>query len=355
MHAAMERSFLLFKSNQARRSQGQDAIDLLGQSIAGYKAELTVFTKDRFPQRWARTEDSLGNALAMQGARMSGNESHETLTQAAAAYRAALEVFTKEGYPPRWMQAQLTLGTVLGTLTFRTTGSESDELLKQAITAYSGALELLTPDINAEQWVRAEASLGELLAVQGQRSGNDATESFRQSAAAYENALRVSPTDAAILSALGALYHEFLIDFGKAYKFAQRAAKENPNESNQLNLAEAALTTSHFSECLEALTATNEAQLEDRLVPARRTFLLACQWGAGQKKEAAQTAESFSNYVVGLPKGGWTTSGDRKYLGTAEQFRLERPLWIELFQSLQDNDGQLLAQAANNLHSAMVK
>jgi hypothetical protein len=341
--------------NRARLSQGQDAIDLLGQSIAGYKAELTVFTKDRFPQRWASIEDSLGNALAMQGARMSGNESHETLTQAAAAYRAALEVFTKEGYPPRWMQAQLTLGTVLGTLTFRTIGTESDELLKQAITAYSEALELLTPDIDAEQWVRAEASLGELLAVQGQRSGNDAAESFRQSAAAYENALRVAPTNAAILSPLSALYHEFLLDFGKAYEFAQRTAKENPNESNQLNLAETALTTSHFSECLEALKGANEAQLEHRLVPARRTLLLACQWGAGQKKEAAQTAESISTYGVGLPKGGWTTSGDRKYLGTAKQFRLERSLWIQLFQSLQDNDGQVLARAANNLHSAMVK
>ena len=81
-------------------------------------------------------------------------------------------------------------------------------------------------------------------------------------------------------------------------------------------------------------------------------LLLACQWGAGQHAAASQTAESLAASASTLAKQDWSTSGDRVYLATAPEFSANRPVWIKLFQSLEQGDGPLLAEASHTLQRA---
>jgi hypothetical protein len=50
-----------------------------------------------------------------------------------------------------------------------------------------------------------------------------------------------------------------------------------------------------------------------------------------------------------MPKTGFVIGGDRKHLSTAPEFTVERSLWINVFQALEDSDGAALADAAQKL------
>src|ERR1700735_4432161 len=79
-----------------------------------------------------------------------------------------------------------------------------------------------------------------------------------------------------------------------------------------------------------------------RFIPGRLTLLLACQWGAGDHAAASQTAEAVALSASTLTKLGWTTIGDCAYLSSAPEFSADRPVWIKLFQSLEQGDGPAL-------------
>jgi hypothetical protein len=389
--------------NQGMRATGSRAAELIAQAAAAFRAELEVITRARFPQRWARIESNLGDALATEAVRVTRGQSAELCTQAAAAYDAALEVFTRE-YPLRWARTQ---GRLAGVLVFegvRSTGSESVELLDKGIAGYRAALEVLTKEGEAQEWATTQSSLGsalgaeagrvdgarsnnllaqaavafravleavtreanpkewqdaqsnlaQVLTIQGVRaSGTRAAGLFAEAAAAYIAALEADPKNAGILSGLSTLYHEYLTDFAKAHELTVRLEAADPTDGNRLNLAEADLTTSRFSDCLDLVGATNAAQLEGGNVPARQALECACQWGAGQHKLAAQSADLLATLAGTISKGGWTTAGDRKYLATAPEFAAGRALWIQLFQSVEDGNGASMAEAAHGLHGIM--
>jgi hypothetical protein len=181
-------------------------------------------------------------------------------------------------------------------------------------------------------------------------SGQQAKDFFAQSAEALTAALQIVPKDADTLSLLSSLYHDYLMDFPKAYDYASRAEAVAPNDSNKLNLAEAALTTSRFSTCIDLINSVHQAQLEARFIPGRLTLLLACQWGAGEHAAASQTAEAVALSASTLTKLGWITIGDCAYLSSAPEFSADRPVWIKLFQSFEQGDGPALGDAAHTIH-----
>jgi tetratricopeptide (TPR) repeat protein len=336
------------------RKTGNEARELFAQSAAAYRAKLEVVTKSKLPRDWADTQRWLGQALFLQSEKSTGNEPGELLTEAAAAYRAALEVFTKEEFGPQWARTQHALGRVLARQAVLTNGSESDEFLARAIDAHRDALKVLTRENDGPEWVTAESALGDLLVVMARRaSGSRADDFFAEAASVYSKVLDGSPRNVRVLSALAAVYHDYMTDFAKAYDLAKRAKDSRPSDITRMNFAEAALTTSSFPECLDSVNSTNEGEMQNTLVPARRILLLACQWGAGQQKAAIETAEKLAEYATAIPKSGWVTLGDRKYLETATEFQLGRALWIKVFRSLENNDGPSLAEAARGLHDAM--
>jgi hypothetical protein len=84
---------------QAIRSEGAKATELLVQTVSAYRSALEVRTREQLPQNWAETQNNLGSALQEQGIRTGGEQGTELLAQAVTAYRSALEVYTAEAFP----------------------------------------------------------------------------------------------------------------------------------------------------------------------------------------------------------------------------------------------------------------
>ena len=83
------------------------------RAIAAYRAALQDRTRARVPLDWAKTQNSLGNALAILGQRERGTA---RLEEAVAVYRAALEERTRARVPLDWAMTQNNLGNALWTL-----------------------------------------------------------------------------------------------------------------------------------------------------------------------------------------------------------------------------------------------
>ncbi|WP_414546638.1 hypothetical protein, partial [Nostoc sp. CCY0012] len=75
-------------------------------AIAAYSAALEVYTRSAFPEKWAGTQNNLGNAY---GERILG-ERAENIESAIAAFTYALEVYTRSAFPIDWAATQNNLG-----------------------------------------------------------------------------------------------------------------------------------------------------------------------------------------------------------------------------------------------------
>jgi len=103
--------------------EGAEAAALLGQAVYAYRQALTVYTREQFPQQWATTQNNLANALRDQAARVKGAEAVgflvdqieavALLDQAVAAYHQALTVYTRERFPQDWAMTQNNLANAL--------------------------------------------------------------------------------------------------------------------------------------------------------------------------------------------------------------------------------------------------
>ena len=135
----------------------------LEQAVDAYRAALTVYTRDRVPDEWARTQNNLGNALLALGKRESGTK---RLEQAAAAYRAALSMSSRERNPLDWAATHGNLGSALLALGTRETGRQR---LEEALEVYSEALKVSTRENAPLQWAATQNNLGNALLALGQR------------------------------------------------------------------------------------------------------------------------------------------------------------------------------------------
>ncbi len=168
----------------ALRSLGQreSGTERLEQAVDAYRAALLERTRERAPLDWAQTQNNLGNALQNLGERESGTE---RLEQAVDAYRAALEERTREHVPLQWASTQNNLGLVLWTLGQRESGTER---LEQAVDAYRAALEEYTRERVPLQWATTQNNLGSALWTLGQRESG--TERLEQAVDAYRAAVK---------------------------------------------------------------------------------------------------------------------------------------------------------------------
>ncbi len=337
-------------ANQARMADGPGAITLWQQAAATFRSQLEGLSKTDNPAKWANAEDALASALASEAELLSGQKAEQLYENALAAYRQVSEVFTKASFPQRWAKDQTELGQTLAKKVKADSPENASLDLKASEVAFKAALEIFTQEAYPQRWTAAEQGLAIVLGMEGARTSGDASRQLMlESASAYHALLAVYPKNSGLLSTLGQIYHEYLADFDKAYEIDQRREEEQPNVGNQLDLAEAALTDSKFTECISDLGSMDVSKLKPENIPVTRTLLFACQWGAGRLDIARQTAGSLAEYSAGLPKTHWTTNGDRAYLANAAEFSAGKDQWIKLFQGLQDGDGKSLSDAAHAL------
>ena len=137
-----------------------------------------MYTRQAYPEDWARTQNNLGNAYRN---RIWG-ERAENLEQAIFHYKQALEVRTRQAYPEQWAATQNNLGTAYAE---RIRG-ERAENLEQAIFHYKQALEVYTCQLNPERWVAIHNNLAN---AHRNRIRGDHAENIEQAVFHYQQAI----------------------------------------------------------------------------------------------------------------------------------------------------------------------
>jgi tetratricopeptide (TPR) repeat protein len=183
---------------QAEQSEGAEATRLLAESVVAYRLALEVRTREQFPQDWAGTQNNLGNALHKQAGHSEGAEAVRLLGDSVTAYRAALEVYTREQFPQLWAGTQINLGDALQE---HVESAEATRLLAESATAYRAALEIYTRDQLPQNWAWIQDKLGTLLRKQAiyeevdQRQGAEVARLLAESVIAFRAALEVFTRD----------------------------------------------------------------------------------------------------------------------------------------------------------------
>ena len=303
---------------------------------------------------WLDTVLRLADARKAEGASGKASESAALLAQSIKDYRELLKERSAQAERQDWARAQTNLGLALSDQGERSSGSEATSLFAQAVEAYRAALEVYTKADLPQDWAMTQSNLGIALRVQGERSsGAEATELLSAAASAFESVLEVSPTSQSIIKALSHIDHEELFRFDRALELDEQAFKIDPSTGNRMDLVEASLTAAHFSQCVEQAVAIDDPVLSTSKIPVRDTIKLACQWGAGQKAAAQQTATALLPQAAGLHSSGWSFAGTRHFLASSPAFEPGRASWIALFESLEKGDGAAMAAALHQLDAVM--
>src|SRR5215217_2124581 len=177
---------------QSTRAEGPEVVRLLGEAESAYRRALLVLTRDSTPQEWATTQHNLGYVLQERGVRANGSEAVRLIGEGVAAYRQGLSIRTREQLPLQWAMTQNDLGNALQAQGARTEGAEGRELLSESVTAYRQALLVFTREFMPQQWAMTQHNLGSVLQEQGVRAkGPEALKLLGEAVAAYREALLV--------------------------------------------------------------------------------------------------------------------------------------------------------------------
>ncbi|WP_286827434.1 CHAT domain-containing tetratricopeptide repeat protein [Microcystis sp. LSC13-02] len=147
------------------KNQGSKA-DNLERAISCFNSALEVYTRDSFPYEWAMTQNNLGTAYSN---RIRG-ERADNLELAIVAYNLSLEVYTRDAFPSEWASVQNNLGNAYSQ---RIRGERADNL-ELAIAAYHLSLEVYTREAFPEDWARSQNNLGNayLDRIRGEKAEN---------------------------------------------------------------------------------------------------------------------------------------------------------------------------------------
>lgn len=156
-------------------------------AILGFRNSIGAYSRADDRQKWADSQNFLGNALSDLGER-TGDSSR--LEEAVDAYCSALEVRNQDVTPEAWAQTQNNLAGVFVCLAEATGNSER---LHDAIGAYESALEVFSPDIEPHEWAFIKMNLGSALNSLGEQE--DDPVHFRAAISSLREALEVSNLD----------------------------------------------------------------------------------------------------------------------------------------------------------------
>jgi tetratricopeptide (TPR) repeat protein len=120
-----------------------EAMASLQAALTAYRNALDVYTKESHPQEWAMVRSNIGNASENAQALATGVSEEFTAQfqrEAVKAYQDALQVYTKESLPQRWASTQQNLGNVYAKAGEGLSGAKAVDHLRTAIKAYHNAL-----------------------------------------------------------------------------------------------------------------------------------------------------------------------------------------------------------------------
>ncbi len=153
------------------------------KAIAAYQEALKIYTLERFPMDYAMTQNNLGLASQNLG---DIEDKAANCKKAIAAYQEALKVCTLERFAIPYAATQNNLGNAYGNL-----GDIEDKATncKKAIAAYQEALKVRTLERFPTHYAMTQNNLGNALSELGKVEGKAAN--CQKAIAAYQEALKV--------------------------------------------------------------------------------------------------------------------------------------------------------------------
>jgi tetratricopeptide (TPR) repeat protein len=271
----------------------------------------------------------------------------ESAAQSVAASRSALEVFTRTAQPQEWAMVENNLGLALRLEGERSSDKQAKDLFAQAVDAYKAALQVYTRTEKPLAWAMIQNNLGNALVDEGDYAG---------AAKALEECLEGFPDNAGILNTAISVYHDNLYQYDRAYELARHWLQVDPSPDAKIAMLEQDLTTSRFEDCETQAAAIDDAAFPNAPVAMsliRDSMRMACQWGAGKKADAQQTANALLLRSAQLQDVGFQFPGTRHFLASVPAFDQGRASWTALFDSLEKGDGAAMAAALHQLDEVM--
>jgi tetratricopeptide (TPR) repeat protein len=156
-------------------------------AIGAYDKALKVYTRDRYPMDYGRTQNNLGTAYSTL-AEVEGKA--ENSKRGIGAYDKALKVYTRDRYPMQYGTTQYNLGNAYSTLAEVEGKAENS---KRAIEAYDKALKVYTRDLYPMQYGMTQYNLGNAYSTLAKVEAK--AENCRRAIEAYVEALKVRTHD----------------------------------------------------------------------------------------------------------------------------------------------------------------
>ena len=151
---------------------GSEGAEPVAEAVAAFRAALEVHTRAEFPVSWANLQSNLGTALRNQASRAAGNaEAMALLGEALAAFRAVLEVRTRADDPIDWQRAQRNLGLALENMG-DLGGTDAARCYRDALSCFEAALAVFDHGGNNEACAEHRQCVAEKLALAQSRGSH---------------------------------------------------------------------------------------------------------------------------------------------------------------------------------------
>ncbi|NET71954.1 MAG: tetratricopeptide repeat protein [Sphaerospermopsis sp. SIO1G2] len=154
-------------------------------AITGYETVLKLRPRAESRERWAQTQNNLGNTYYL---RIKG-EKGENIEQAIAAFNLALQEYTRQAFPQNWASTQNNLATAY----YSRIKGDRGENIEQAIATFHLALQVRTRDAFPQDWAMTQSNLA---TAYKDRIKGDRRENIEQAIKCYDNALEIKTPEA---------------------------------------------------------------------------------------------------------------------------------------------------------------
>jgi tetratricopeptide (TPR) repeat protein len=236
------------------------------------------------PQKWAMTQNNLGNGLRSQGERVSGEESVRLLEQAVDSCLQALTIYTRDDFPRQWAVTENNLARTYWRL-----------------------------------------------------------RNWREAAEAYVCVLGMYQDNQEAYSRATSAYHDLLFRFQEAFELdRQWVVRHSDDVSARVNFAEKHFTTGRFNDFeqqFKAILAKPGIQPSAKI--ALQAVEIANSLALGQPRQACARLDSIIEQIGQQPpefKVEWSFAGTRHFIGQHEKLARYRAWLDELFDAITLNE-----------------
>ncbi len=154
-------------------------------AIACYETSMQVFTREHYPEDWAKTQLNLGNIYIERVK----EDKADNIEGAISYCQAALQVLTRQAFPQPWAIAQMTLGTAY----INRIKEDKAENIENAISCCNAALEVFKREVFPQYWAQTQFNLG---LVYINRIEGNTTDNIENAIEAFQLALEVFKREA---------------------------------------------------------------------------------------------------------------------------------------------------------------